>query len=134
MSRLHLNKLIPTFNIFYDNPEEAIQHYDKIMEGTIIFCEDVNYLLEKFKFIKDFSKVNKNITGKTNNLYTVSVDTTDLTYSASSTNLTKEEQQINLTDAMKYFLGDIELFLLFGYKIAYKVTPLATAEFDAELI
>ncbi len=78
--------------------------------------------------------MNKSITGKTGNFYTVSVDTTDLTYSASSTNLTKEEQQINLTDAMKYFLGDIELFLLFGYKIAYKVTPLATAEFDAELI
>lgn len=39
-----------------------------------------------------------------------------------------------MNEAMKYFLMDIELFLLMAVKIAYKVTPIVTAEFEAELI
>lgn len=48
--------------------------YDKIIEGCFIYCEDSNYLIEKFKFIKDFSEVNKQLsTNNSNNNFSLSV-------------------------------------------------------------
>jgi hypothetical protein len=46
----------------------------------------------------------------------------------------KNEHKATITEVLRLFISEIDLGIIEGYKITYKVSQVVTAEFDADLI
>ena len=99
-----------------------------------MFCSDASYLMDKFRYVKDIhARLGKNtssITKDGSSMYSMSVSGTMSRTEGTMEALAKKgEHKQTMMEVLKIFMTDIDLGVVEGLKIAYKVSLVVTAEF-----